>query len=160
MPGSATSATWRAVELEQRQPAVGVVEVDGRQPIADEPNVLERVGRLRGSTSRSSVRIVDVDGDHPAERRVAVGEEVERAVDRRDVLVARIGRVEHRPHDRGLDAVREVGDVDAVLRVGAAPDVTTRSRPSSETSGSKPHSGWSGVAKTTGSSAGSAPRRW
>ena len=84
---------------------MGVVEVDRREPIADEADALERVVGL-GDDLPDRRRVVDVDGDDAAERRVEVGEQVERPVDRRDELVAGVGRVEERPDDGGLDAAR------------------------------------------------------
>ena len=100
----------------------------GRRGGTPPPADRRRDGRARArrpsrrSTSRALVRIVDVHGDHAAEWRVAVGLEVDRAIDRRDVVVPRIGRVEDRPHTRGLDAVGEIGDVDPALRVRSPPD--------------------------------------
>ena len=104
-----------AIELEQCQPATGVVEVCRRQPITDEADVFEGLVRL-GDDLTLLGGIIDVHGDHATEWRVAIRDEVDRAVDRRDVVVSRVGFVEDRPHPCGLDAIREVGDVDPTLR--------------------------------------------
>ena len=63
-PGQANVGDVTAIELEQRQPAMGVVEVRRRQPIADEANVLERLivsamtsrGWVGSSTSTAMTR--------------------------------------------------------------------------------------------------------
>ncbi len=110
-----------SVELEDGEPAVRVVEVDGRQPVPDQANLLERIGGLGDDLARM-LRVVRVDGDDPVERRVAVGQQVVRVSNRVDVVVAGVAGVEQRANDGGIDAGGEVGNVDPGLRVGAARD--------------------------------------
>ena len=120
-PGKAHIRDVAAVELEQRQPATGVVEVCRSQPITDETDVFEGFVSL-GDDLTLLGRIIGVNGDHATERRVAIRDEVDRAVDRRDVFVSRVGLVEDGPHACGLDAIREVGDVDPTLRTRSRHD--------------------------------------
>ena len=109
------------IGLEDGEPMVGIVEGDSCQPLADQPDGLEGVGAL-GDHLAQLASTGDVDRHHAATRRVQVGEQVERAVHAGDRLVARICGIEQRPNPRGLHAARQVGDVDAVGRIGAAPD--------------------------------------
>ena len=100
---------------------MGVVEIHGRQPVAHDPDELERVVPLGDDLLDRSLRI-HVHRDHPPERGVAVGLEVQAPGRRPDRHEVRIGLADHRAHDRGLDAARQVGDVHAVHRVRAPVD--------------------------------------
>ena len=120
-PGQRDIPGVAPVELEGRETAVGMVKVGDRETVADDADLLEGLVGLRDDLPDRR-RVVDVDGDHAAERSVEVGEQVERPADRRDVLVVGVGLVEDRPHDRALDAAGKVRDVDPALGVGAAPD--------------------------------------
>ena len=109
------------VELEQGEPVARVVEEQGGEAPTGERDVLERVLAL-GDDLADPARIVEVDGDHPVEGRVAVRQDEQLAADRGDDLVVGVGGVEQGPDDGLVDAVREVGDVDPGLGIGAALD--------------------------------------
>ena len=121
MPGSSTSTACRPSSSNRASRWLGVVEEQGGEPATGQRDVLEGVLAL-GDDLADPARIVEVDGDHPVEGRVAVGQDEQLAADRGDDLVVGVGGVEQRSDDRPVDAVREVGDVDPGLGIGAALD--------------------------------------
>jgi hypothetical protein len=129
-----------SVALEDGETVVSVVQVHRRQPVTDEAYLLERVLAL-GDDLALGLDAASIDGDHPTESRGAVGQQVEPAVDGRDVLVVRrLRRAAGAPSQPSTPPVRSA----TKIRVsGSVPreTVSTRSRPSSDTWGSKLQSG-------------------
>ena len=98
-----------------------VVEVHGREPVAHDLDELQRVLAL-GDDLLDGPRGVRVHRDHPSERGVPVGLEVQPATGGPDRDEVRVRHVDHRAHDGRLDAVREVRDEHPVHRVRAPVD--------------------------------------
>ncbi len=100
---------------------MGVVEVHGREPVADDLDELQRVLALRHDLL-DGARAMRVHRDHPSERRVPVGLEVQPATGGPDRDEVRVRHVDHGAHDRRLDPAREVRDVHPVHGVRAPVD--------------------------------------
>ncbi len=120
--GQGDLAAHLAVEPEDLDLGVGVLEVLDDQAVVDDAHPFERLGRLRDHLPPALARrLPRVDRDDAAARRAVVGLEPE---DRAFVAEEQVGGVEavEQPGDRGVRH-REVQEGDTVLDLGALPDV-------------------------------------